>query len=419
MITPSFGLTATERVLPRLALDWTTGLAQTGVDVTRSGVATYIDSNGALQNASVNTQRIDYSTGTAGLLVEESRTNSLRNNTMQGAVVGTPGTAPTNWANFAGTLAGLNFNIADIGNENGVDYVDIAVSGTASATFNRAYFDSTAAIAASSGQIWSGSCYAKLISGTPGSFSLEVREWASGVAGTTHAAAIVPTSSSLVTQRTKVTSAALGATTTTVTLGIRFGFSNGVSYNFTVRIGMPQLELGAFVTSVIPTESTAVTRNADVATMTGTNFSDWYNVTQGTIVVEVKPNVVPSISPPNILTVGDGTSNNRQMHYFGSDGIPLYRVAKAGVASNILFGSYTSSTNILRTAYSYSDTTLQTALNGGSITSSTQDPPAVVNRMYIGGAFVGQVASSNNIRKILYYPQQLTSAELSAFSKQG
>ena len=69
MITPSYGLTATERVLPRLALDWTTGLAQTGVDVTRAGVATFVGSNGLIQSASVNTQRIDWATGTSGLLV--------------------------------------------------------------------------------------------------------------------------------------------------------------------------------------------------------------------------------------------------------------------------------------------------------------------------------------------------------------
>jgi hypothetical protein len=54
MITPSFGLTATERVLPRLALDWTTGLAQSGVDVVRAGVATFVNSSGLIANASAN-----------------------------------------------------------------------------------------------------------------------------------------------------------------------------------------------------------------------------------------------------------------------------------------------------------------------------------------------------------------------------
>jgi hypothetical protein len=41
MITLAYGLTTTERVLPRIALDWITGLAQLSVDVAPANVATY------------------------------------------------------------------------------------------------------------------------------------------------------------------------------------------------------------------------------------------------------------------------------------------------------------------------------------------------------------------------------------------
>jgi hypothetical protein len=43
-----------------------------------------------------------------------------------------------------------------------------------------------------------------------------------------------------------------------------------------------QLEAGSFPTSYIPTTTTTVTRAADVASITGANFSSWYNVSQGT-----------------------------------------------------------------------------------------------------------------------------------------
>lgn len=46
-----------------------------------------------------------------------------------------------------------------------------------------------------------------------------------------------------------------------------------------------QLEAGAFVTSYIPTVASTVSRSADVATMTGTNFSTWYNPSEGTFIV--------------------------------------------------------------------------------------------------------------------------------------
>ena len=37
MITPSYGLTATERVLPRLALDFTTAILDPRITFTRTG----------------------------------------------------------------------------------------------------------------------------------------------------------------------------------------------------------------------------------------------------------------------------------------------------------------------------------------------------------------------------------------------
>jgi hypothetical protein len=43
-----------------------------------------------------------------------------------------------------------------------------------------------------------------------------------------------------------------------------------------------QLETGAFPTSYIPTTASTVTRSADLASMTGTNFSSWYNQSEGT-----------------------------------------------------------------------------------------------------------------------------------------
>jgi hypothetical protein len=61
-----------------------------------------------------------------GLLVEEARTNSIRNNSMQGAVAGTPGTLPTNWSESR--AAGLTQTVVGTGTQNGIDYIDIRLN---------------------------------------------------------------------------------------------------------------------------------------------------------------------------------------------------------------------------------------------------------------------------------------------------
>lgn len=59
----------------------------------------------------------------------------------------------------------------------------------------------------------------------------------------------------------------------------------GIS-TFTVSgdVKFSNLEAGSIATSFIPTAATSVLRSADAVTMSGTNFSSWYNPSQGTIV---------------------------------------------------------------------------------------------------------------------------------------
>jgi hypothetical protein len=84
-------------------------LSAAGGTFSRASAATYFDASGTMQTASANTARYDHHPVThaaKGILIEESRANYIRNSTMQGAVVGTPGTMPTNWSRAGGTGAG-------------------------------------------------------------------------------------------------------------------------------------------------------------------------------------------------------------------------------------------------------------------------------------------------------------------------
>jgi len=69
-----------------------------------------------------------------------------------------------------------------------------------------------------------------------------------------------------------------------------------------------QVEAGVFSTSYISTGATAVTRNPDVATITGTNFSDFWQASKGGAQVQAIPSTVSGIRP--LVQYDDGTADN-------------------------------------------------------------------------------------------------------------
>src|SRR5215831_11537364 len=83
---------------PDLSLDFVANYSPQGaisnlLTTSRASIGTASDVAGNWYRFANNIPRIT----NQGLLVEEARTNLIRNNSMVGAVVGTPGTPPTNW----------------------------------------------------------------------------------------------------------------------------------------------------------------------------------------------------------------------------------------------------------------------------------------------------------------------------------
>lgn len=141
MITPAYALTATERVLPRLALDFTTAVLDPRVTVSRAlNTATVQNADGSVSIVNADLPRFDFANGVCrGLLIEEARTNVLLNSVFAGAVAGTPGTAPTNWLDLqsTGTIASVSAGIYAAGNA-----IRITNTGT-----RRAFYRSQALLA--------------------------------------------------------------------------------------------------------------------------------------------------------------------------------------------------------------------------------------------------------------------------------
>ena len=178
-----------------------------------------------------------------------------------------------------------------------------------------------------------------------------------------------------------------------------------------------QVEIGAFPTSYIPTSGSTVTRSADNASMTGTNFSSWYNQTEGTLYarwsIPVKPSGFPGIANiqdsgrNNGVIISTNLNNNNRVTVRGSNltiiddytnlTIPLNSVAGSAIAYR---------TNSTTTDAFYSG-------NGGneSSRSVTKNIPIVnVDRLLLGNN-VGNILSGH-IRRVTYYPRALKPNQL-------
>lgn len=175
-----------------------------------------------------------------------------------------------------------------------------------------------------------------------------------------------------------------------------------------------QLEAGTFATSYIPTEASQVTRASDNATITGANFSQWYNQSEGTLVVEADSNSLVAGRFPGMWRVTDGGSPNRIGVYLNQDdGVYVTQRNLSGTPISATTSNSTTQNTVFKGASAYSASGVSGALNGGAVVNSAVGTPPVVVRMELG-LFDGYL--NGHIRRIRYYPMRLSNAQLQALT---
>ena len=414
MITPAFNLTATERVLPRLALDFTTASLDPRVTLTRAlNTATRVNSSGYIEAVNADAPRFDYDPVTLvckGLLIEEQRTNSLLRSEQMGT---SPWSVLNATVNATGGISPANTNTANVITDNattgahGVFVLNGWPSGVQSTLSVYVKADTLSKVAIGNASTGAYS-YFDLQSGT------NVAN-ATGFTGT-----ITPAGNGWY----RIT--ATHTASASQTLGI-FSYVNvgNPSYSGTGQSFYAwgaQLEAGAFATSYIPTVASTVTRNADVVSMTGTNFSDWYNASEGAFAVQFDyGNAASNVSAGGrfILSASDGTSGNRNVIYNRS-GTAASGLTQVGGVTQALPGSGTviAADTVARSVYAYATDNFGFSLDGGAAATDTSGSVPTVDRLAIGGTGTGTAAFLNgHVASLSYYPQRLINAELQSFSK--
>jgi hypothetical protein len=343
--------------------------------------------------------RFDYDPVTLapkGLLIEEQRTNLVLQSGWAGATTGTPGAPPASpWS--LGFGAGTETTL--------VNSIYGSADGAQAVRFNadsgeRVFFQQ-GGISVTSGVQYALSVYLEQVSGLIGDLLLVV-------SGTTTATQNTTVQNPSVPGRYTILFTANGTGTVVARTGI--GCSNVVSATCSATLSRPQVETGAFATSYIPTTTATVTRAADVATMIGANFSNWYNQSEGTLFSEY---INYTTATGSLFSFDDNTINNRIITLTSGGTTAAVRVVAGGVNQVSADIATVPVGTVGKIAFAYKLNDFAASANASTVvtdTSGTVPAGQIIARI---GSNVATAAFLNGpISRIAYYNRRLANTEL-------
>ena len=174
-----------------------------------------------------------------------------------------------------------------------------------------------------------------------------------------------------------------------------------------------QLEAGSFATSYIPTVASTVTRAADNATITGTNFSSWYNASEGTLVSSAS--VLSTAANRGVYAASDGSSANELFHYVSTAANNLVTTASVSQANVFISGAVSANTPF-NDAFAYRQNDISAAINGILGAPDTSATIPSVNQLSLGARGDTNFRLNGHIRTFTFYATRLTNAQLQALT---
>jgi hypothetical protein len=190
--------------------------------------------------------------------------------------------------------------------------------------------------------------------------------------------------------------------------------AGSLTLTVTGTVQYANLEAGAFATSWIPTTDAAATRAADVATITGTNFSSWYRQDEGTVFADVT--VLSTTKNNQTISIDDGTSANRiELRLVGgATNIRHDMVAGGVVQHNGVIAVGSGLRRVAALGYKSADTRLQSGSTGQTFLGPTV--PAV-NQIRLNYASFSNGELNGTIRRLVYWGQRLPNNVLQAITQ--
>ncbi len=403
---------------PSLLMDFANSqVVNPQVTFSRASTATYVDKYGNWQEAANNQGRVDFDPVTnecKGLLIESQGTNSVSNPRGEGFTAGTPGTQPSDWG-LVGGSSGLSREILSSVTENNITYVRVRYFGTTTTALTLLpSITSLTSIAASPGQTWTQSAFMALVinSGATPSIRMCNRETQSNGTSNNATDAGAPVLALTSTPQRFVRTTTMIPLTAFVTPNFRIVHLLNESYDYTVWWGWPQMELSSQVSSpILPPVGAPATSTRAVESLITTSIGSWFNNTTGTIVVQAA--TLASGTQP-VVTFDDNTVNEQMvLNTIGTD--PKFTVTDGGVAQADLNGGTISANTTYKMAAAYTVNDFAACVNGGTVQTDASGTIPTVDRMRIG-TDVSANQLVGYIKRIAYYPERLTNAQLQALT---
>ena len=181
---------------------------------------------------------------------------------------------------------------------------------------------------------------------------------------------------------------------------------NSVGENKGLFIWGAQLEAGSSATSYIPTVASQVTRSADAASMTGLNFSSWFNNAEGTLYSEA---ISVSGGQQAILVLDNANS----IQIFQTSTTQAGGYVRLNAAFNASMVASASQNTNAKLVIGYKTNDCAFVANGGTPVTDTSVSLPLPTVLRIGvGADGASSFINGTMKKLAYYPVRLPNAEL-------
>ena len=405
---------------PSLDLDFTQEVLDPRITFSRGTVGTRVNRNRLIETVSANQPRFDYDPVTGeckGLLIEELRTNSLlRSEDFTDTYWGVASLGGTITANQ--TIAPDGTTTADLYQEDtstGGRYFSKNISFTSGTNYTISIWAKKAPGSTRYlGLVFTASGFgvnanaAFTLSGA-GSYNINIF-------GTSTSAGIQAYSNGwyrcyLTSQATvSGNSAPQFRITQSSTNGTGGGTGDGTSG---IYLWGAQLEAGAFPTSYIPTVASTVTRSVDNAEMTGTNFSSWYNQSEGTVYTKANSN---NLANGGTIFIASNASYTERYAQLGLTGNVGYGYGATWFTNNSIIGG--GAFTLVGDTYAngaYKKIAVSGIAGNFNGVSGNQILSSKKTNLYPSGITQARIGSYNNnvsylngtISRLTYYPKAL------------